>query len=76
VTRHTPCPECGASQIYRAEDISAGGGYAPNYLPGLGKVWRAARFDVLVCRSCGFTRWFARAEARQNLAESKKWKRV
>lgn len=62
--------------LYRAEGISAGGGYAPNYLPGLGTLFKAAKFDVVVCRTCGLARWFAQPEARQVIGNSKKWKRV
>jgi hypothetical protein len=56
--------------------MSSGGGYAPNYLPGLGRVWRTARFDVIVCRDCGLTRWFASDEAREKLNDSGMWERI
>ncbi len=32
------CPECNGSNLYVSDEVSAGGGYAPNYLPGLGIV--------------------------------------
>ncbi len=73
---YAPCPNCGGTTLYRAESIGAGGGHAPNYLPGLGGFLKAARFDVVVCRACGLTRWFARPEARQRLTDASKWKRV
>lgn len=73
---YAPCPNCEGTTLFKAESISAGGGHAPNYLPGLGSFLKSARFDVVVCRACGLTRWFARPEARQRLSESKKWKRV
>jgi predicted nucleic-acid-binding Zn-ribbon protein len=65
----TPCPNCEGTTLYRAEGIGAGGGYSPDFLKG-------AKFDVVVCRTCGLTRWYARPEARQRLGDSKKWKRV
>jgi hypothetical protein len=56
--------------------VSAGGGYAPNYLPGLGRFWRAEKFNVVVCEDCGLTRFFASTDACARLASSTKWKRV
>lgn len=66
------CPECGGSTLYRTE-VSAGGGYAPNYLPGLGSFWRAPKFEVILCQSCGLTRTFAPPEARAKVSSSKQW---
>jgi predicted nucleic-acid-binding Zn-ribbon protein len=71
-----PCPNCGGTELFRGQPISAGGGHAPNYLPGLGKWHTAAKFTVVVCQRCGLTRWFASEEARQKLGESEGWERV
>jgi predicted nucleic-acid-binding Zn-ribbon protein len=70
----SPCPGCGGNTLYRGPETSAGGGHAPNYLPGLGSFLRAARFTLVVCRDCGLTRFFAAPEARVKLKESSKWK--
>jgi predicted nucleic-acid-binding Zn-ribbon protein len=71
------CSDCGSRNLYRAaKPISAGGGYAPNYLPGLGAFLSVAKFEVVVCRDCGLTRWYASDEARQQLSESPKWSSV
>jgi predicted nucleic-acid-binding Zn-ribbon protein len=70
----SPCPNCGSRALYESDEVSAGGGHAPNYLPGLGSFWLAERFKLVLCRDCGLTRFFARAEARKKLSESKKWK--
>lgn len=35
------CPECGSSNLYLSKEVSSGGGYAPNYLPGLSSFSRA-----------------------------------
>jgi predicted nucleic-acid-binding Zn-ribbon protein len=71
------CPTCGGTEFYRAiKPISAGGGYAPNLLPGLG-TWRGAeQFHVVLCANCGLTRLFARQEALEKLPTSSKWERV
>jgi predicted nucleic-acid-binding Zn-ribbon protein len=72
----TSCPSCGGRNLYEGPAVSAGGGHAPNYLPGLGTWWRAETFQPVICRDCGLTRFFASKEAREKLAESSKWKRV
>lgn len=69
------CRNCGSRELY-ATEVSAGGGYAPDHLPGLGTFWRSARFTVVVCKNCGETRFFAAAEATSKLDEGKKWRRL
>ncbi len=72
----SPCPNCSGDNLYRSKPVSAGGGYAPNYLPDLGGFWVAAKFDVVVCGDCGLTRLFASHEALQKLPLSNRWKRI
>jgi len=75
--RVSPCPNCGGSDLYRSQrPVSAGGGYAPNYLPDLGAWYRVARFSIVVCRQCGLTRHFAEREALARLGDSSRWQRV
>jgi predicted nucleic-acid-binding Zn-ribbon protein len=75
--RVAPCPNCGGANLYRArKSVSAGGGYAPNYLPGLGTLFLAGKFRVVVCRDCGLTRFFAEREARDRLPDAGKWERA
>jgi predicted nucleic-acid-binding Zn-ribbon protein len=69
------CRNCGQSSLYRSE-VSAGGGYAPNYLPQLGSFWRAAKFTVVVCENCGETMFFAPPEFLHKLHSSSKWQQV
>ena len=57
------CPECGSADLFSTPDVPAGGGYAPLTLPGLGGFFSAARMTVLVCRDCGFIRYYASPEA-------------
>jgi predicted nucleic-acid-binding Zn-ribbon protein len=76
MTRTKECPECGGRNLYETR-VSAGGGYAPNYLHGLeSSIWKAAKFRLVLCQDCGLTRWFAPEEARPKASESKKWTRV
>ena len=70
------CPNCGGNQLYQTDPVSAGGGHAPNYLPGLGSFFAAEKFVLVLCRDCGLTRFFARPEALAKLNESAKWRRV
>ena len=70
------CPECGQSNLYSSGEVSAGGGYAPNYLPGLGSFLSVAKFTVVVCKDCGLTRFFASSAALGKLSESDKWRKV
>jgi len=76
MNRMSPCPNCGGSNIYKSQPVSAGGGYAPNFLPGLGSIFCAEKFHLVLCRDCGLTRFFARQEATAKLSESNKWERV
>jgi predicted nucleic-acid-binding Zn-ribbon protein len=70
------CPNCGGGNLYRSKPVSAGGGHAPNYLPGLGRLFMSERFHLVLCKDCGLTRFFARREATEKVAESEKWERV
>lgn len=76
MSKISPCPNCDGKQLYRSQEISAGGGHAPNYLPGLGSFFSAEKFFLVVCGYCGLTRFFARPTATAKLSESTKWTRV
>jgi predicted nucleic-acid-binding Zn-ribbon protein len=71
----SPCPNCGGKNLYRTT-VESGGARGPNFLPGLGSFWVSGKFDVVVCRDCGLSRFFAGREATEKLAQSKKWKHV
>ncbi len=72
-----PCPSCGSSNVFTYDKpISAGGGYSPNLLPGLGGFFGGAKVEVVVCADCGLLRQFASEEARQKLrGGAKRWTR-
>lgn len=74
---YSACPNCEGTRLFKsARPVSAGGGYAPNYLPGLGSIWKAPKVDVVVCQDCGLSRFFASRDARARLGASNKWTRV
>lgn len=72
----SPCTNCGGTNLYEGKETSAGGGYAPNYLSGLGSFLRTAKFQLVVCEDCGLSRFFASADARSKLAEEPRWKKM
>lgn len=72
----SPCPTCGSSNLYKSKSVSAGGGYAPDYLPGLGGLFSASKFHLVLCKGCGLTRFFAEPEAIAKVSNSSKWTRV
>ena len=45
-------------------------------LLGLGRFFRFAKLDVVVCADCGHILMFADDEARSKLRDSESWKRV
>jgi predicted nucleic-acid-binding Zn-ribbon protein len=75
--RFTPCPHCGGNDVFRTDDVSAGGGHAPNLLPGLAKWYTSAHVHVVLCRSCGLIRLFAAQDALDKLrTDNRKWRPV
>jgi predicted nucleic-acid-binding Zn-ribbon protein len=76
VQNSSTCPECGHSNLYSSAEVSAGGGYAPNYLQGLGGFLSTPKFTVVVCKDCGLSRFFASKEARDKLSVSDKWRKI
>jgi len=76
MTSTPSCPECGRNYLYVSDEVPAGAGFAPNYLPGLGNAMSAAKLTVVVCRDCGLTRFFASPTARSQLAESDRWRKL
>ena len=75
--RPSPCPNCQSKDMFKTvKPVSSGGGYAPDNLPGIGGRFGSAKFEVIVCNSCGLTRWFAEKDALAKLPTSKKWERM
>lgn len=72
----SPCTNCGGTKLFRSEPVSAGGGHAPNYLPGLGGTFSAEKFVLVLCKDCGLTRFFAKPTAIEKLSRSKKWRKL
>jgi hypothetical protein len=69
------CNECGASDI-RTTTVSAGGGHAPDLLPGTHPWWKSGRLDVYICCACGHFQYFVPDEALPEVMQSEKFTRV
>ena len=76
MTKISSCPICKGSNLFESVEVPSGGGYAPNYLPGLGSFLQSAKFVLISCEDCGFTGFFATPEGRSKLSTSTKWQRV
>jgi len=72
----SPCPECGSTHLYRSPMVNSAGGYGPQLLPGLGGLFRQAKFRLVVCSECGLTRFFVVGEALDKLTQSNRWERL
>ncbi|MEA2239093.1 MAG: hypothetical protein QOC81_3817 [Thermoanaerobaculia bacterium] len=69
------CAECGGSKI-RMTTVSAGGGYAPDLLPGAHPWWKSGKLQVYVCGTCGHLQFFVPAEDLREVLESVKFSDV
>ena len=74
-TRSHACPECSRQNLYKTS-VNSAGNHGPVLLPGLGGFLRYAKFDVVICRDCGHTRFFAEPSARTKLSTSSRWTRL
>lgn len=63
------CSECGGSKI-RTTKVAAGGGYAPDLLPGSHPWWREAELEIYVCCTCGHFQYFVPTSALESVIES------
>lgn len=71
------CPHCGGDDLYvTSKPVPAGGGYAPDLLPGLHPWYRSARLHAVLCAKCGYYAQFAEEEARRAVQSSPKWRKL
>jgi len=52
MSKINPCPNCNGNEIYINKKGISGGGYAANYLPGLGGFMYHARLHPTICSDC------------------------
>jgi hypothetical protein len=72
VKRTKRCNECGATDI-RTATTTAGGGHAPDFLPGAHPWWRSGRLEIYVCCACGYFQFFVPEDELQEVRESEKF---
>lgn len=70
------CPNCNGNDIYINKKGVSGGGYAANYLPGLGGFMYHAKLHPVICRDCGLARFFVEEDALSKLENSSKWEKL
>ena len=75
MTLPTQCPHCSGRELYTRTIVSAGGN-GPFLLQGLGALFRNARFDAVLCSTCGHYTLFAEKAARKKVRAAKSWHRV
>lgn len=54
--------------------VSAGGGYAPDLLPGAHPWWKGGQLEAYVCCTCGHFQYFVPEAALAKLVESEEFK--
>jgi len=69
------CPECGGADL-RVNITESGSVWGPRLLPGLGTWLAYAPLTVVVCRECGFVRFFAQPTTLDKLDRAQDWQRV
>jgi len=72
--RTRQCPTCGGREIYTTE-VSAGGGYAPDLLPGAHPWWRGEKLEIYVCTTCGHLQHYVPEGDLAEVRESKKFRK-
>jgi len=71
------CPGCGSQDLYVSlNPINAGGGYAPDLLPGLHAWFSSGKMRAVLCAECGLYRQYADANARERVRTSTKWQKL
>jgi hypothetical protein len=73
--RSKKCGECGGSKI-RMTRVSAGGGYAPDLLPGAHSWWKSGKLEIYVCCKCGHLQYFVPDDAIGAVVKSKSFSDV
>ena len=72
--KHTKrCASCGSTSI-RTTSVSAGGGYAPDLLPGAHSWWKSATLEVFICTGCGHFQYFVPSDRLAEVIASDKFR--
>ena len=72
-----PCPNCQSRNVYKTKKPVGVWRRPRAQLPARTRsLVPRGRFDIVVCRDCGLTRFFVQQEDRDDLDDSSKWERV
>ena len=70
------CPECDGTNLFARDGIAAKGGYGPDLLPGTSGLFTSAKMKAVVCRDCGFVRFYAAQDALAKVDTDHGWQRL
>ena len=69
------CPNCNGNNIYIYKKGVSAGGFAADYLPGLGGFMYHASLYPAICADCGHVRFFIDEDAKSKLESSPEWEK-
>ena len=67
------CPECDGSKLMTRGNISGRGGYGPDLLPGTGGVFSPPKLRAVVCKDCGYLRYFVGKDTLKQVNSDNGW---
>ena len=67
------CPDCGSSKLMTRGNISGRGGYGPDLLPGTGGVFTPPKLRAVVCKDCGFLRFYVGKDTLKQVSPDNGW---
>jgi hypothetical protein len=76
MARRKNCPECGSGNQYFRPNVDVSSGYGPNLLPGTAGLFRSPKMHVVVCKDCGFMRFFAMEGTLEHIDERSGWEKL
>jgi predicted nucleic-acid-binding Zn-ribbon protein len=76
MTRPKDCTQCGSHNQLFHPNVDAMGAYGPNLVPGGGGLITQPKIHVVVCKDCGFIRFFATEKTLERITNSKRWERL
>ncbi len=76
MARRKTCPECESANQFLRVNIDAVGLYGPDLLPGTSGFFRTPKMHAVVCKDCGFIRYFADEKALERVTAENDWEKL
>lgn len=73
---HKKCPACDSDNQYFRSNIDAVGGMGPDLLPGTGGLFGTQKMHAVVCKNCGFIRYFATEATLERISSTHGWEKL